>query len=37
MVQGLPFCQQFLSLQLKARYEGLDTLMYGQAAVHHLR
>ena len=28
---------QFLSLQLKARYEGLDTPVYGQAAVHHLR
>lgn len=28
---------QFLSLQLKARYEGLDTRVYGQAAVHHLR
>jgi putative flavoprotein involved in K+ transport len=28
---------QFLSLQLKARYEGLPTPVYGQAAVHHLR
>jgi putative flavoprotein involved in K+ transport len=28
---------QFLSLQLKARYEGLDTPVYAQAAVHHLR
>ena len=28
---------QFLSLQLKARYEELDTPVYGQAAVHHLR
>ena len=28
---------QFLSLQLKARYEGLDTPVYGQAKVHHLR
>ncbi len=28
---------QFLSLQLKARYEGLDTPVYGRAAVHHLR
>jgi putative flavoprotein involved in K+ transport len=28
---------QFLSLQLKARYEGMDTPVYGQAAVHHLR
>ncbi|MEI7445718.1 MAG: NAD(P)/FAD-dependent oxidoreductase [Burkholderiales bacterium] len=28
---------QFLSLQLKARYEGLDTPVYGQAPVHHLR
>jgi putative flavoprotein involved in K+ transport len=28
---------QFLSLQLKARYEGVDTPVYGQAAVHHLR
>ena len=28
---------QFLSLQLKARYEGLDTPVYQQAAVHHLR
>ena len=28
---------QFLSLQLKARYEGLDTPVYGQAVVHHLR
>ena len=28
---------QFLSLQLKARYEGLDTPVYGQAQVHHLR
>ena len=28
---------QFLSLQLKARFEGLDTPVYGQAAVHHLR
>ncbi len=28
---------QFLSLQLKARFEGLDTSVYGQAPVHHLR
>lgn len=28
---------QFLSLQLKARFEGLDTPVYGQAPVHHLR
>jgi len=28
---------QFLSLQLKARYEGVDTPVYGQAPVHHLR
>lgn len=28
---------QFLSLQLKARYEGIDTPVYGQAPVHHLR
>ena len=28
---------QFLSLQLKARFEGLATPVYGQAAVHHLR
>jgi putative flavoprotein involved in K+ transport len=28
---------QFLSLQLKARYEGLDTPVYQQAPVHHLR
>ena len=28
---------QFLSLQLKARYEGLDTPVFGQAPVHHLR
>ena len=28
---------QFLSLQLKARYEGLPTPVYGQAPVHHLR
>ncbi|WP_342130818.1 NAD(P)/FAD-dependent oxidoreductase [Hydrogenophaga sp. OTU3427] len=28
---------QFLSLQLKARYEGIPTPVYGQAAVHHLR
>ncbi len=28
---------QFLSLQLKARYEGLDTPVYAQAPVHHLR
>ena len=28
---------QFLSLQLKARYEGLNTPVYGQAKVHHLR
>ncbi len=28
---------QFLSLQLKARYEGLDPQVYGQAPVHHLR
>ena len=27
----------YLALQLKARYEGLDTPVYGQAAVHHLR
>lgn len=26
---------QFLSLQLKARMEGLPTPVYGQAAVHH--
>ncbi len=26
---------QFLSLQLKARYEGLPTPVYGQAEVHH--
>ncbi len=28
---------QFLSLQLKARYEGLPTPVYGQADVHHVR
>ena len=28
---------QFLSLQLKARYEGLATPVYAQASVHHLR
>ncbi len=28
---------QFLSLQLKARYEGIPTPVYGQADVHHLR
>ncbi|MCZ2105224.1 MAG: NAD(P)/FAD-dependent oxidoreductase [Comamonadaceae bacterium] len=28
---------QFLSLQLKARYEGLDTPVYKVAPVHHLR
>lgn len=28
---------QFLSLQLKARYEGLDTPVYKPAPVHHLR
>lgn len=28
---------QFLSLQLKARYEGLATTVYQQASVHHLR
>jgi putative flavoprotein involved in K+ transport len=28
---------QFLSLQLKARYEGISTPVYEQAAVHHLR
>ena len=28
---------QFLSLQLKARFEGLDTPVYRQAEVHHLR
>ena len=28
---------QFLSLQLKARFEGLDTPVYAQAGVHHLR
>jgi putative flavoprotein involved in K+ transport len=28
---------QFLSLQLKARMEGLPTPVYGQAPVHHLR
>jgi putative flavoprotein involved in K+ transport len=28
---------QFLSLQLKARYEGLETPVYKQAEVHHLR
>lgn len=28
---------QFLSLQLKARMEGLDTPVYGLAKVHHLR
>lgn len=28
---------QFLSLQLKARYEGLATPVYAQAPVHHLR
>ena len=28
---------QFLSLQLKARYEGLSTPVYAQAKVHHVR
>lgn len=28
---------QFLSLQIKARYEGLDTAVYQAAPVHHLR
>jgi putative flavoprotein involved in K+ transport len=28
---------QFLSLQIKARYEGIPTPVYAQAAVHHLR
>jgi putative flavoprotein involved in K+ transport len=28
---------QFLSLQLKARMEGLPTPVYGQGAVHHVR
>ena len=28
---------QFLSLQLKARYEGLPTPVYGLAPVHHLK
>ncbi|QDL36166.1 NAD(P)/FAD-dependent oxidoreductase [Rhodoferax sediminis] len=28
---------QFLSLQLKARKEGIETPVYGQAEVHHLR
>ena len=28
---------QFLSLQLKARYEGLKTPVYAQAKVHHVR
>ena len=28
---------QFLSLQLKARYEGLNTPVYAQAPAHHLR
>jgi len=28
---------QFLSLQLKARYEGLETPVYSQAAVNHLK
>lgn len=28
---------QFLSLQLKARYEGLSTPVYAQAEVHHVR
>ncbi len=28
---------QFLSLQLKARYEGLSTPVYGQTDVHHVR
>lgn len=27
---------QFLSLQLKARYEGMDTPVYGMQEVHHL-
>ena len=26
----------YLALQLKARYEGLDTPVYGLAEVHHL-
>ncbi|MEI8266582.1 MAG: NAD(P)/FAD-dependent oxidoreductase [Betaproteobacteria bacterium] len=28
---------QFMGLQLKARYEGIPTSVYGQAQVHHLR
>ena len=28
---------QFMALQLKARYEGIPTPVYEQAAVHHLR
>ena len=28
---------QFMGLQLKARYEGIPTPVYGQAQVHHLR
>ena len=28
---------QFLSLQLKARFEGIPTPVYAQASVHHLR
>jgi len=28
---------QFLSLQLKARFEGIPTPVYAQSAVHHLR
>jgi putative flavoprotein involved in K+ transport len=28
---------QFLSLQLKARMEGIPTPVYGLAPVHHLR
>lgn len=28
---------QFLSLQLKARYEGFKTPVYAQAKVHHVR
>ncbi len=28
---------QFLALQLKARHAGLETPVYGQASVHHLR
>lgn len=28
---------RYLALQLKARYEGLDTPVYKLAEVHHLR